>query len=80
MELPTVHFSPVSCHSCFVNPNILLSTLFSNTLTLTPQSSLNVRDFFTLRPVSHCKVRSFEHNSVCELIQSLKYACIYKSD
>jgi hypothetical protein len=43
-ELFIMQFSPLSRHLISLGPNILLSTLFSNTLSLC--SSLNVRDQF----------------------------------
>jgi hypothetical protein len=42
MKLLVMHFSPTSCHFSPFGPNILLSTLFSNTLS--PCSYFNVRD------------------------------------
>jgi hypothetical protein len=42
MKLLIMQFFPTSCHSSLFGPNIPLSTLFSNTLSLC--SSLNVRD------------------------------------
>jgi hypothetical protein len=42
MQLLIMQFSPASCHFIPLRPNILLNTLFSNTLNLC--SSLNVRD------------------------------------
>jgi hypothetical protein len=41
-KLLIMQFAPFSCHFILFGPNILLSTLFSNTLSLC--SSLNVRD------------------------------------
>jgi hypothetical protein len=42
MKLLIMQLSPTSCHFILFGPNILLNTLFSNTLSLC--SSLNVRD------------------------------------
>jgi phosphate starvation-inducible membrane PsiE len=42
MKLLITQFSPVACHLSLFDPNILLSTLFSNCLNL--YFSLNVRD------------------------------------
>jgi hypothetical protein len=42
MKLPIVQLSPFPCYFFPLGPNILLSTLFPNTLSLC--SSLNVRD------------------------------------
>jgi hypothetical protein len=42
MKLLSMQFPPIAVTSSLLGPNILLSTLFSNTLSLCP--SLNVRD------------------------------------
>jgi hypothetical protein len=52
MKLLIMQFSPISVTSYLFGPNILLNTLFSNTLGL--YSSLNVRD-----QVSHPYIDSY---------------------
>jgi hypothetical protein len=54
VQLLIMQFSLTSCHLSLLGPNILLSTLFSNTLNLC--SSLKVRDKVSHPYKTRCKI------------------------